>query len=68
MVMAWMGDKLGRKLSIQLASIICIIGGALQGGSINISMLLIARFITGVGVGMEVVIVPVFQSEVRALL
>jgi MFS family permease len=64
LAMSWMADRLGRKLSIQIASVICVIGAAIQGGSINVGMLLASRFITGIGVGMEVVIVPLFQSEV----
>ncbi|KAG2345534.1 general substrate transporter [Suillus weaverae] len=56
-------DKHGRKITMNTAALICIIGGALQAGSINVAMLLEARFITGCGIGMMVVLIPIFQAE-----
>ncbi|TKA52875.1 hypothetical protein B0A49_11489 [Cryomyces minteri] len=47
-----------------LASAISILGGALQTGSVNIAMFLAARFITGWGIGMMVVLIPIYQSEI----
>lgn len=40
-------DKLSRRGGIGLAAVICLIGGALQAGSVNVAMFLVARFITG---------------------
>jgi SP family sugar:H+ symporter-like MFS transporter len=41
------GDRLSRKYSIVLFSIIFIVGAALQSGSVHLVMLLIARLIAG---------------------
>lgn len=46
-----MADRFGRKRVIFGASIIATIGGALQGGSINLGMFIFVRFISGLGVG-----------------
>lgn len=46
------------------ASVICVIGGALQAGSVHMAMYLVARFITGFAVGALVMLVPLWQSEV----
>ncbi|CAF4980380.1 unnamed protein product [Rotaria sp. Silwood1] len=57
-------DKLSRKYSIVLFSAIFIASGALQAGSINLTMLLVSRLIAGVSVGALSMIVPVYQSEI----
>lgn len=46
------GDKLSRKYSIVLFSIIFIISGILQAGSMNLTMLIISRLIAGTYVNM----------------
>lgn len=46
-----LADRLGRKRVIFLASIMATIGGALQGGSVNLGMFIFVRFISGFGVG-----------------
>lgn len=48
----WLADKISRKWSIFVAGIIFMIGGALQTGAASFTMLTVARFIGGVGVGM----------------
>ncbi|KAK4962430.1 hypothetical protein LTR10_000056 [Elasticomyces elasticus] len=57
-------DKYGRCKAIFYATLITIIGAALQTGSVHIAMFLVARFITGLGVGGLVMLVPLWQSEV----
>jgi MFS family permease len=42
-------DKFSRRGSIAIAAGICLIGGALQTGTVNVAMFLVARFITGKG-------------------
>ncbi|KAL4899073.1 hypothetical protein BDW74DRAFT_189545 [Aspergillus multicolor] len=59
-----MADKSGRCKAILIATIVSIIGGALQAGSVHIAMFLVARFITGYGIGGLVMLVPLWQSEV----
>ncbi|KAK5225282.1 hypothetical protein LTR47_009535 [Exophiala xenobiotica] len=39
-------DKFSRRGSIAIAAAICLIGGALQTGTVNVAMFLVARFIT----------------------
>ncbi|KAL3462308.1 general substrate transporter [Aspergillus heterothallicus] len=64
LALAWLANKAGRVRSMQLTCLICIISGAIQGGSIHIAMFLIGRFLSGIGVGLMVALVPIYQSEV----
>ena len=60
---AWSADKYGRLTSFQIASTIVIIGSALQAGAVNIPMFLVFRFISGFGVGMILVLFPMYAAE-----
>jgi len=44
-------DWLGRKKAIFVASLFAVVGGALQAGSVNITMYIVMRMITGLGIG-----------------
>ncbi|PYH28363.1 general substrate transporter [Aspergillus neoniger CBS 115656] len=57
------GDRLGRKMSVFAGACISIVGCALQGGAINMTMLIIGRFIAGVAVGMLTATVPMYAGE-----
>ncbi|KAH0840760.1 hypothetical protein AYO21_00590 [Fonsecaea monophora] len=57
-------DWLGRRKALFVASIVTTIGGALQAGSVHIGMYIVARLITGLGIGALVTLVPLYQSEV----
>ncbi|KAH3680235.1 hypothetical protein WICMUC_000416 [Wickerhamomyces mucosus] len=57
-------DKLGRRRSIRYGSIIFTIGGCFQSFAPNFTILTIARFISGIGVGILTTIVPVYQTEI----
>ncbi|KAL5334412.1 general substrate transporter [Aspergillus crustosus] len=61
---AWAADQHGRCKAIFAYTIITIIGGALQTGSVHIGMFLVARFITGLGIGGLLMLIPLWQSEV----
>ncbi|KAJ9303750.1 hypothetical protein DTO217A2_6762 [Paecilomyces variotii] len=69
---AWFGslingplaDRIGRKLSINIAVIIFVIGSAIQCGAVNIPMLFVGRAIAGVAVGQLTMVVPLYISEV----
>ncbi|KZT57700.1 sugar transporter family protein [Calocera cornea HHB12733] len=63
-LVGWMNDAYGRKATMNLAALICIVGSALSSGSVDVAMFLVARFITGWGIGMMVVLIPIFQAEV----
>lgn len=39
------------------------VGGALQAGSVHIAMFIVSRLITGLGIGMLLCLVPLYQSE-----
>ncbi|CAG8894317.1 unnamed protein product [Penicillium egyptiacum] len=64
LVVPWLLNALGRRLTIQLISFVCVISAAIQVGSVHIAMFLVGRFINGVGVGMMDVSVPIYQSEI----
>ncbi|KAK4934230.1 hypothetical protein LTR66_015666 [Elasticomyces elasticus] len=57
------GDKAGRKLAVIVGSIFALVGGALQAGTVNSSMTIVARVITGIGIGFINTIVPAWVSE-----
>lgn len=50
-IIGYFADKIGRKYSIVLSTLIFLFGSALQGGAQNIGMLLASRFVTGMAVG-----------------
>jgi MFS family permease len=60
----WIADKISRKWSIMVAVLIFLLGSALQTGSMNYSMLVAARFIGGIGVGMLAMVAPLYISEI----
>ncbi|OAP64182.1 hypothetical protein AYL99_00154 [Fonsecaea erecta] len=57
-------DKFSRRGGIGIAAATCLVGGALQCGSVDVGMFLFARALTGIGTGMIVCGVPLYQSEV----
>ncbi|KAJ5162166.1 hypothetical protein N7492_007558 [Penicillium capsulatum] len=69
---AWLGslvngpvaDGLGRKLSINVAVVIFVIGSAIQCAAVNIPMLFVGRAIAGLAVGQLTMVVPLYISEV----
>lgn len=58
------GDRLGRRWTIVIGSIVYLLGGALQTGAANLNMLWAGRWLAGVGVGFLVMIIPLYQSEI----
>lgn len=56
-------EYLGRKMSIIVACALYTIGGALSAGSISYGMIIAARVILGLGVGLEGGTVPVYVAE-----
>ncbi|KAK5053686.1 hypothetical protein LTR84_001647 [Exophiala bonariae] len=59
-----LSSRLGRIRIFQMSSIVGIIGGAIQTGAISPAMYLVARLITGFGMGLSFAVVPVWVSEV----
>ncbi|KAI5917191.1 general substrate transporter [Camillea tinctor] len=58
-----LGDKLGRRKTIFLASILSIIGEVLQAASDSIVQFVIGRIMLGISVGEISVVVPVWLAE-----
>lgn len=56
-------EYFGRKGAIILACILYTIGAALEAGSVNYAMIICARLILGLGVGLEGGTVPVYVAE-----
>ncbi|KAF3000951.1 hypothetical protein E8E13_009067 [Curvularia kusanoi] len=59
----WLGNMLGRKKTIFIGSIIMIIGATIQTASFSLAQLIVGRWITGFGNGMNTSTVPTWQSE-----
>ncbi|KAI5202963.1 putative Myo-inositol transporter 1 [Aureobasidium subglaciale] len=57
------GEKAGRRLSMWIAMVFIIIGAILQTTSYGVPQILVARYITGIGTGIETSTVPMYQSE-----
>ena len=60
---SWMADRYGRLKSFQVACVIVIIGGALTAGAVDIPMFLFFRLLGGFGVGMLLVLFPMYAAE-----
>lgn len=56
-------DRFGRKATIQLGALICLIGAVLQAAAQNLSMILVGRILAGWAVGLLSMSVPVYQAE-----
>lgn len=59
----WLGNILGRKKTIMYGSIIMVIGAVLQTSAFGLAQLIVGRWITGFGNGMNTSTVPTWQSE-----
>ncbi|KAH8797951.1 general substrate transporter [Xylogone sp. PMI_703] len=64
LTVGWMCEARGRKETMYFGSVVNIIGGALEAGSVNMAMFLVSRFIAGWGIGMMVVLIPIYQAEI----
>ncbi|KAL1630203.1 hypothetical protein SLS54_001063 [Diplodia seriata] len=57
------GEKLGRRRAMWVAMAWIIVGGALQASAYSRGHMIAARFITGIGTGIETSTVPMYQAE-----
>lgn len=57
-------EYLGRRWTINIGSVIFIVGGALQTAAPKISYLMAGRFLAGLGVGFLTMIIPLYQAEI----
>ncbi|KAK6538409.1 hypothetical protein TWF694_011285 [Orbilia ellipsospora] len=56
-------DTLGRKRTIFFGSVVSCFGCALQAGAVNMTMLIIGRFIAGAAVGILTSTIPLYAAE-----
>lgn len=57
------GEKLGRRWCMWIAMMWILVGAILQCTSYSVAQIMIARYITGIGTGIETSTVPMYQSE-----
>ena len=60
----WLGNHLGRRRTIFLASAVTIIGAVLMASSFSLAQFIVARLVVGLGTGGTTATVPVWQSEI----
>lgn len=60
----WIADRFSRKYSIVIAVCIFTVGSVLQTAAVNYPMLVVARFIGGLGIGMMSMVAPLYISEI----
>ena len=58
-----MADSLGRKGSVGFGSWVVLIGTILQTSTTGKTQMIVSRFISGIGIGMITVNVPIWQAE-----
>ncbi|KAJ4776718.1 hypothetical protein LUZ62_060975 [Rhynchospora pubera] len=56
-------EKFGRRLSMLFGRAMFVVGAAVGGGAVNLSMIILARVLLGVGMGFSTQAVPLYLSE-----
>ncbi|KAJ4522623.1 hypothetical protein HRR83_001113 [Exophiala dermatitidis] len=64
LVGGYLGDKLGRKRTIWMASTLALIGAILQTAAVNIAMFLVGRIIAGFAVGLVYAVASIYNAEI----
>lgn len=59
----WTMDRIGRRWTVQIGAMICLVGAILQAAARNLGMILVGRIFTGWAVGLMSMSIPVYQSE-----
>ncbi|KAI9471978.1 MAG: general substrate transporter [Benjaminiella poitrasii] len=60
---SWFMDRIGRRWTILVGSLIFIVGGILQTASYTFAQILIGRLIAGFGIGFLSTVLPVYTAE-----
>ncbi|QSZ28845.1 hypothetical protein DSL72_003350 [Monilinia vaccinii-corymbosi] len=60
----WIADKYSRKYSIMIAVGVFLVGSILQTAATSFNMLIVARLIGGMGIGMLSMVTPMYISEI----
>ena len=61
---SFVSNRWGRKMPITVGASLTAVGGALQAGTVNSTMLAVARVIIGIGIGFILPAIPLYQAEV----
>ncbi|KAF3395419.1 Sugar transporter STL1 [Talaromyces pinophilus] len=64
---AWMSEVHGRKRTLSITTIITLIGGALQTGSVHVGMFLVGRFVSGFGAGISILSPLNFMAQLLTI-
>ena len=59
----WFMDNWGRRWTIEIGSLVFIVGGILQTVSVTLVQILFGRLIAGFGIGLLSTVVPVYMAE-----
>jgi sugar porter (SP) family MFS transporter len=60
----WVADTIGRRLTLLVAGVIFLIGALASASTPNEAILLVGRFVVGIGIGFSSVVAPLYISEV----
>ncbi|KAK9327301.1 general substrate transporter [Lipomyces starkeyi] len=61
---SFLGDRLSRKITMQIGAVLWCIGAVIQSASNGVPMLIVGRVIAGLCVGLTSALVPIYQSEI----
>lgn len=61
---SFISNKWGRKPPLSFGCVCVFVGGALQAGCVDVAMLAVARVVIGVGIGVLLPGIPLYQAEV----
>ncbi|EXJ91552.1 hypothetical protein A1O3_00100 [Capronia epimyces CBS 606.96] len=64
LISGWTADRFGRLNGFRFAAVLGIVGAAIQAGSVNVPMYLVARVITGLAAGNTLAAMPTYYAEV----
>lgn len=57
-------DAFGRKAIIMLSDVLFIVGSLMMAGAQELSILMVGRFIVGLGLGVDLMVTPLYLSEI----
>lgn len=61
---SFIADRFSRRIAIQIAAAIWIIGSIFQAAANGVALLCFGRVVSGFSIGIASAIVPVYQSEI----
>jgi sugar porter (SP) family MFS transporter len=60
----YLGDKLGRKKTIWIASFLALVGAILQTAAVNIPMFIVGRIVAGYAIGLVYAVSSIYNAEI----